>query len=700
MNRYLYQGVLEELEEAQREKYEMDALVAKYGGISSVEPSLRDQATGYLADGLQAVGLYDNNPRAASRTAGALTGVMDFLPGTGEALAVADAENEFSQGNVGMGVLYAAGALPLVPAAATKAVGTAVKKANAARKGSSRSKDRVGTTGQYVGAPDGVNSPQALAKIRKNYEETAVQGVEGRDWYSDSSEWIEQVAAPGREQPVADALGITSAGTGVDPNLGFTVKGVNQMASGEPVWTGRFPNSASPLVEETANFNRVGLGPKRQPFADNLSVSWNPEMAFTPVHDIWDGRAWGYVGPNGKPWDQGFSATQHSFMDDQAQFVIDRMNKNNAGGFNDWNGLNSQAAAWTGAKIKAGDIKPEDAAKHYGDFSAKYQASGTHEQIPGVGTGHLEGMTDLSYADRDAYTRTASWRNEKGQDRLYADAGMLVEPTLDGVGSYTPPGGVLEINPLEVARPLVTTADGAVRANEKQLLDIAESSRAYIDAQNAGAWNKVIPNSQAGAGQRNSLLIPIEGGPSQEQMQALKKLADENGMFPIDNGDGVLRLANDKYSEIGEKRDGTKLGKELKKGDLKDGLDELGLDAERAKIELGYESYEKAWPKGEGSEVATKQFLDKLDENPEYASRIEGALMDKAAANLERDAAIAVEKGLATRQDIQTARKLLSEGGLQALRDAIGKGILPAALLGIMFTRPEQDDSAPGILSV
>ena len=127
MNRYLYPGVLEELEEAQREKAEMDALVAQYGGISAVDPSLRDQATGYLADGLQAVGLYDNNPRAAARTAGALTGVMDWLPGTGEALAAADAQNEFEQGNVGMGVLYAAGALPFVPAAATKAAGKAVK---------------------------------------------------------------------------------------------------------------------------------------------------------------------------------------------------------------------------------------------------------------------------------------------------------------------------------------------------------------------------------------------------------------------------------------------------------------------------------------------------------------------------------------------------------------------------------------------
>jgi hypothetical protein len=164
MNRYLYQGALEELEEAQREKYEMDALVAQYGGISAVEPSLRDQATGYLADGLQAAGLYDNNPRAAARTAGALTGVMDFLPGTGEALAVADAENEFAQGNVGMGVLYAAGALPLVPPAATKAAGKAVRAVKGAlERGDEAAEikfDRDMDLMQRVKDPDSVNEMQ------------------------------------------------------------------------------------------------------------------------------------------------------------------------------------------------------------------------------------------------------------------------------------------------------------------------------------------------------------------------------------------------------------------------------------------------------------------------------------------------------------------------------------------------------------
>lgn len=157
MNRYLYPGVLEELERAHREKLEMDALVAQYGGMSAVEPSWRDTAQGVLADGLQAAGFYDDNPRAAARTAGALTGVMDWLPGTGEALAAADAQNEFAQGNVGMGVLYAAGALPFVPAGATKAAGKAVKAVTNKTELAQPAVDREMDLMQRVKDPDLVN---------------------------------------------------------------------------------------------------------------------------------------------------------------------------------------------------------------------------------------------------------------------------------------------------------------------------------------------------------------------------------------------------------------------------------------------------------------------------------------------------------------------------------------------------------------
>ena len=87
-------------------------------------------------------------------------------------------------------------------------------------------------------------------------------------------------------------------------------------------------------------------------------------MAQYPVHDIWQGRAFGYKTPEGKPWDAGFSPQQHAFMDQQMIAIQDQLNNAKAGGFTDWNPLNTQAGAWTGAKIRSGDLLPSDAAMH------------------------------------------------------------------------------------------------------------------------------------------------------------------------------------------------------------------------------------------------------------------------------------------------------------------------------------------------
>lgn len=552
---------------------------------------------------------------------------------------------------------------------------------NQTRTGVGRAKNRVGKTGQYVGAPIGVDSPQALGTIRQNYQDAAVRGVAGRDWYDDASQFVQRVAPPGMEQAIADTLAVTSANTSVNANLGFTVKGANQIAAGDPVSTGRFPIVMAPLIEDVMQGNRTHLGPKRQPFADNLSVAWRPQMQSYPVHDIWDGRAWGYVDANGKPWDAGFSPAQHSFMDQQANFVIDRMNKNNAGGFSNWNPLNSQAAAWTGAKIASSDISPSDAAKSYGDFAKRYEATSTSEQVPGVGTGQLEGLADLPYEARSRYSDMASWRNEKNQDSIYAGAGMLTEPNRRGIGAFTPASGVVEFNPLEVGRPLVTSDAGMVRPSEARLMDIAESSRAYVDAQNAGAWHKIIPDTQAPAGKKTSLVIPVDGPVGVNQMSRLHQIAQNNGFFAVDGGDGTVRFINDVYSDIGGTRTGEALGKELKKGQLGSDLSSLGLTAERAKIQPGYMDYEGAWKAGVGSDTATKQFLNELDTNPTYAGKIEPALRAKAAANYSRDKKFASETGLKVREDIQTARQILATSGVQGLRDAVGKGILPAAIV-------------------
>lgn len=562
--------------------------------------------------------------------------------------------------------------------------------------GVGKSKRRVESTGKYVGAPSHVDTPQALAAMRTRYLQNMDAGIGGRDWYGDASNWIDSVTNnTAASDMAAKTLGITSQGTNVDTNLGFAINAINQRAAGEPIKTGRFPGNQVPLIEQVLDGSTASLGAKRDPYARNLSVKWNPGLAVHPVHDIWQGRAFGYTHPDGSQWDAGFSPQQHAFMDEETQTIIDKANKAGLGGFSDWDALKAQAAAWTGERINSGDLSPTDASKHYGSFSPKYQAFATHEQAPGAGSGHLQDLLGSSYADRLAYQMDprSSWLDQKGRDRLYSSTGMLVEPSLRMVGAYTPMGGTLEINPGEVARPLVNQTEGSITPRDRQIMDIVESSRAYIDAQNAGAWHKIIPESQSAMGQRSSLSIPMTTNPTPEMMSDLAALAKQYGMFGVDTGNGVS-LINDLYSDLGASRTGTTLGKEVK-GQMGADLREIigDIDPKRQKIDTGYLSYQDVLGVP-GTGQATQRFLDKLEENTTLMRSIEPELRQKARANMLRDQEISESTGMPVREDIQRARNILSDGGIDALKKALNDGVvLPAAVMAVLsslFVLPEQ----------
>jgi hypothetical protein len=664
------------------------------GYIEGVDPGIRKTYEGYLGEML-------GGGREDYRRARNLSAVVDFTP-VGVLTALTDYEDAKQSGDtLGMvinGTATLMAAIPAVGPGLKNSIKKLAKKGDdfdvgsmaseidglltkVGREGVGKSGERVATTGQYIGGPAGVDTPEKVEAMIASYINDVELGQAGADWYQDSSNWIDQVSPPGQRQGVADAIGVTSQGTNVDSNLGFAIKGINQKAAGLPVATGRFPGNQSPLIEDALSGERSRLGPKRQPFADNLSVSWNPEQADTAVNDIWQGRAFGYTHPDGKPWDAGFSPQQHAFMDENMLVIQDRLNQMKLGGRTDWDNLNTQAAAWSGAKIRAGDIVGEDAATHYGDFADKYAVNATYEQAPGAGTGQLEGLLGLPYDKRQEFEDVASWMSSKGIDDLYSSGGLLAEPTETMVGAYTPQStGILEINPGKVARPLVQSSGGEIIPTEARLLDIGESSRAYIDVQNAGAYHRVIPDSQTKVSERTGITVDLDQSPKPEKMAELSALAENYGFFAVDTGKGV-NFISDIYTPIGAERTGSSLGKELK-GDLGKEIQELtGAPFSRAKIQTGYEDYESAWQAGEGSGAATKQFLDKLDENPTFALNVEPALQRKALANISRDDAM----NLPQREDVRTARKILIEKGISGLRLALeNKALLPATVMGVL----------------
>ena len=96
------------------------------------------------------------------------------------------------------------------------------------------------------------------------------------------------------------------------------------------------------------------------------------------------------------------------------------------------------------------------------------------------------------------------------RDAIYDALGMYQRETQPATGIYQSPGGPLEINPANVARPMVgftgETGARSVDPASRAMMTGAEAARAYIDAQNAGAWSMPILNQRG----MTSLAIPTD----------------------------------------------------------------------------------------------------------------------------------------------------------------------------------------------
>jgi hypothetical protein len=444
-----------------------------------------------------------------------------------------------------------------------------------------------------------------------------------------------------------------------------------QAATGQPIRTGRFPSKDSaPIQEIYDSGNRGYAGHKRDPFAEQLSVEWAPERIKRGVNDMHEAEIMGYpAGKVGGP-------QQHAFMDEVRQRAINIANRDKLGGFDDWGTGTSQAAAWTGNKIRRGEVTPGDAAKDYSVYFPRAEANATWESFPGVGSGHLANAPGENFAAKQWFHDQPSgqWQTSPaGRDVGYTAAGLLPGADVAAVGRF---GN--EVNPAVVARPLTATAQtptGPVIPQYSQdALNLVEGARAYFDVQNAGAWHKVMP-SKAPAYSAAGVKVP---GLDEQKMKALAPRFEALGLDIASAPGGFTVMA------IGDKAPRGEAFAKAVRGELK----AAGItpsSAEFGRLESGYIDYSGAWPKGQGSDEATKGLLALVDKAPAIAKSLDksDAYRFAAAARNERDLAAQGAGWGAPRPDVMLAREIFKKSGWQGLRDAIGKGILPAAAISV-----------------
>ena len=561
--------------------------------------------------------------------------------------------------------------------------------------------------GQYVGAPQGLDSPQKLAAMQRDYQELVELGMAGRLFYEDSSNFFLRLTGGDvvKATQLAKSTAATSQGAGLDPNLGWGIKGHYQGSLGDDINTGRFPASNRAVLPDVYRGGDPDLGPKRGPFAQNLQSAWDPTLAANPVNDIWQGRAFGYRHdptvkyPEGEPWSQGFSPTQHEFMNRVTrERLTPRFNQQQLGGFDDWNNLRTQAAAWSGARQRAGEIGPEDQGIHYGDLAKKYTGTLTRETMPGSTTGHLQEMLSRPEVRMDYHKEMMNILVDpkSGKDRI-AQAFHLLTPDNPKLarGFYVNPEGGVELNPAYhipflAGRRTTTSQFGSdvpeVDPATKSLVNAAESVYSQVTAQNAFGWNYVMGLDKMSQPHATSAALDIGRELNDDELLLLytklqKVFGEDFAPIPHDTGATILYFGEPKARTVNKK--GSHVGSLFidKSGkiidEFLDEIDAKGAHISYAKADTGFA--ENNW----ASEKYGQSYIQDADirGRPSLLAAYDDVVPEIAAKINAFEKRFAKENNLTINKDIQKMRDALAKGGMKGLEKLIKTGALSVALI-------------------
>lgn len=559
-------------------------------------------------------------------------------------------------------------------------------------------------SGQYVGAPRGVASAKDLRVMRKNFDRDVAQGAKGADWYTKARKSNVVLAGPDLEKQrlLAQEQALWSAQANPDTNLNFAMQAHNAYEMGVPLEKARTGQQARTYREARDAGVDIPLGKKTGVYGMHLDPT--SPYATTGTNDIWHARGFGYTNPDGEQFSRALSDQEHRFLDYETMLAVDRANQARLAGRSDWVAHEIQAAPWVAGKGKAlaqqiagkGSTPTEAqlaeglrrASMTYPDYVPKYTANATYEIVPYSKSGHLEDIGAGDDAIRAEYSTQPglSWTGNTDRDMIYDALGAYQSPTLSATGVYTPPGeGSPEINKAFVAQPLVGLTEGGVDPASRGMLDFGEMLRGYLGGQGASAWHTTLTNVPAG--EQGSIFTPMQGPVDAERLVKLGRMGSAYGLPDfVDTGRGVT-LSNFYPGPP----TGAATGKNLKQGLAGEIGALMGSAPQRVKVDSSYLPILEAGPDPRqgvpGSGYATDKLLELADRYPVAAAKLEGGnIRNRALTQADIDENYAARGFGATREDLQTARRIFSERGFEGLRKAREQGIaLPgiAALIGL-----------------
>ena len=428
---------------------------------------------------------------------------------------------------------------------------------------------RVGTTGQYIGAPPGTTSPQKLASIRRKMEKVAREGEPGRFWYERSGKAILDMVGGDVDEAdkIAQAIAITSAGsTPVKHNFDYAMQAYAQHRAGEAILTGKFPAAMVPRLEEA--FAKGGWGGRKtSTFYNNLMRHIDPSRAQGVTTDIWIMRAFGFKNADGTPYSGTPTAAQYDFVEREVIRISERLG---------WEPQQTQAAIWVAEKARDKGVDPAAMTFDYADAARDNLAQISWESIPSRTSGHLSEIFDAPYAQQVEYHAEVSraFLDNDGNDLIAKELGIPSPGDFEAPGYYegkVSPGTQTQV----VAPRQYKGADyGEIEASTEDLISAYAAARGILLKQDGVGWHR--PFYKAKVKDSNAFEVTIGRNLSEEETVRLADLiAEEAGhaeYAPISTPNGV-RLINFDYVGIPNKEFHAIVQRSLKRMDFDGGAE-------------------------------------------------------------------------------------------------------------------------------